>query len=833
MIDSKSKPDFINLLDGEAYSIQDERNWQILQETFRERGLHLILYEANPDGPAFWKCLFDKIESKYDDFVKEPLDYPSYSLRQNIEKSIFTESTNTRDRRIRRNLSKYLVIKGLFIPASEFNRISFEKLKNAIDCIIILSDSISFSQVYVPFLVENRNSGDAIEKVFDSWWLFLMAYKDALLSYKGHKNNDLEDWISSRFSLQNLKMKLPSEQIVSILIYCLERIIFKSIGTPNINKKLEKCSDAVSKFFDSHLHEIEQALDPNVEYDQSFYFNEKMRKDFISVFQHDLSLLRIQEILDNHGRTRTMESLSVALQKQLNPMKGLSIKKRFQSLLTPGGILTRIQENAEEIIREPEPMLFEEAPPIASPKVKQWWEVEEDVIDDVQSELEHLAEKKKALDLAAKDRWLKHLKILGDRLSAPFFIWKQEKETLVPQINILDDVSGREYFSNYWKKLAWEKWEYKRLKDLSKSLFSFASEREINDLLKKMKPFTIPRMITEWERKLQEQRAKIRQRESFRKQKMMSFGIWDDKKVRPFKKEIWLDEMLEIEEDVSPYINFVKKAFLTALPVRKHVVFDEYRHSADGVEFDPETVFNMEKWMNAEVMKTMSYKIDRGEVIQVNSFALDFSGSMDHVKMRSLFKILYLLLLGLEDKKSYDSIHFFASGFIECANFSGQYTSRRLLFQVLKQISVVRSGEVFYGGYGGTNISSGIENCHERLLNFSQILKDKNPQHNFVHSIFVISDGEPSLGIINLEELSEFVNKKRSEGNVSIKGIYIKPEDDETEFIGQIFGDGNYVESVSFNDGVSNFVKILTDTYKAQRKAFKWEQKRKRIQGAK
>ena len=136
--------------------------------------------------------------------------------------------------------------------------------------------------------------------------------------------------------------------------------------------------------------------------------------------------------------------------------------------------------------------------------------------------------------------------------------------------------------------------------------------------------------------------------------------------------------MLAIEKEVRPYILYVKQAFQAALPVRRSVEFHPYRHNHDGVEFDPYTVQDPNKWIRARVMKTLQHRVVRGEVAQVNTFCLDLSGSMNHEKMRNLFKLLFLLIYGLEDRKSYDAVHFFNNAFIKTVPFSKHYTNRNL-----------------------------------------------------------------------------------------------------------------------------------------------------------
>lgn len=94
----------------------------------------------------------------------------------------------------------------------------------------------------------------------------------------------------------------------------------------------------------------------------------------------------------------------------------------------------------------------------------------------------------------------------------------------------------------------------------------------------------------------------------------------------------------------------------------------------------------------------------------------------------------------------------------------------------------------------------------------------------------MITDGEPSLGISEIPLLNAFIDEKRKDGDVEIKGIFIKSvEDTDVGLLEGIFGENHYVETTDFQDGVSKFVRIMTDTYKQQRKSYKWKRKKRKL----
>jgi len=258
-----------------------------------------------------------------------------------------------------------------------------------------------------------------------------------------------------------------------------------------------------------------------------------------------------------------------------------------------------------------------------------------------------------------------------------------------------------------------------------------------------------------------------------------------------------------------------------------------YRHRHDGIEFDPDTLQDSDKWLRGDVMKTLRSRKDYAPITQVNTFCLDYSRSMTHELMRNLFKTVFLLVMGLESRKTYDAIHFFGSGFHEVAGFGNTdvYTDRKLLFRVLRNVAQQGGGKITYGGIGGTNISAGVAESHKRLHAFVKELREEDPEANLVESLFVLTDGQPTMGITDLPELRAFIDEKRKDGNVAIKGIYLKHPDDKSDFITQIFGPQNAVSASSFEDTVTTFVEVMGKTYREQRRKFKEVQRRRKMQG--
>jgi hypothetical protein len=420
-----------------------------------------------------------------------------------------------------------------------------------------------------------------------------------------------------------------------------------------------------------------------------------------------------------------------------------------------------------------------------------------------------------------------HLSICNS-ISAPFYNWEIISDKLIPKLNLAPLKETKNAIDYLKAKSAHEKAESLLLKKYIHTIATIQSRTALNNLINSVPSFFYLSNQKRWNIAIQQAEEAIRMRTAFRNQKMKELGIDLDEKFTEAQKNVFLTEMLLIEEEIQNYVPFVTAAFKTALPGKRTTEFDSFRHQSDGIEFDPETVFDSEKWIRGNVMKTLRTKIKKGEVTQVNCFCLDLSGSMDHNRMRNLYKIIYLLVTGLQSRKSFDAFHFFSNNFIPGVEFDYEYTRKNLLFKILTIISEVSGSQIAYAGLEGTNISDGIKGCEQRMHDFVQLLRNKKRDINLSCSMFVITDGEPSIGIRDLNILNKFIDDRRTETGFAIKGIYIKSKDDEKRLITKIFGEENSAETSSFEEGVQKLTNIMSKTYKEQRRNYKWKKKQLR-----
>ncbi len=679
---------------------------------------------------------------------------------------------------------------------------------------------------------------------------FYFKYFIPFLQKIATEDREMFDEISSvlleRISLDNIAKEMTMEQVVKLIM--LACVFHRSVD------QQMKWQDKILSRATSETKLFWERFGPSLNHYCSFGFTmllkgkwpeqvpkanrklhaeKKIKQAFFNLAVEELKIIAVQELLDDRSEKGFLAKASKALQLKFRPQQDLSFGDKVKQALGGASILERIQDSVEKTIQEPLAHF--------APAKKRWMEEDGpkwyDLSDADRKELqtsflEEAAFAYHALIGEAGKRQLIYFQNLGNAVMAPFFLWENIEDSLVPQWNVFSDKERKRLLERYEKRRAEEMKEAERLEGVLKRLPKIDTEENMETFRGIVDDFKIPYFQKQWLLAFERRATNIRNKIGFRIRKMYEFGILEKGEGGKRGKEIWLDEMLQIEKEVSPYISFVKRAFQSALPIRKSIEFNPYRHSIDGVEFDAETLQQPDKWIRGEVMKTLQMKVDRADAEQINAFAMDSSGSMRGEKMRNLFKIIFLLVLGLEDRKTYDAFHFFGTSFIEAANLSNDYTNRSLLFNILRNIASIKRGKVVYAGRGGTNISDGVFQCHERIMAFSEKLKKEKPDVHHLKSIFVITDGEPSIGIVNVDELHEAIKEKRADGNVAIKGIYLKAQQVEGEeieetFMEDIFGRQQYVESSEFNEILNQFVYIMSLTYKLQRKELKSIKKKK------
>ena len=337
--------------------------------------------------------------------------------------------------------------------------------------------------------------------------------------------------------------------------------------------------------------------------------------------------------------------------------------------------------------------------------------------------------------------------------------------------------------------------------------------------------FDHPAVRGHWQQAVSRRRTVVEQHLRYRKRKLAEYGMTVFH-GRPYVRDIYLDELLRIEHEVTPFVPFVKAAFRTALPIRTSVSFDPSRHAADGPEFDPDTLTQPDKYLRGEVMKTFRQSRRSVPVEQVNAFCLDYSRSMTHEPMRRLFKILFLLVLGLEDRASYDAIYFFDNQFYDVAPFGAAYTSRVLLFQMLQAVAQPNGMQLRYSGRGYTNIEQGIANSTQRIADFSAKLQQTEADTQIVRSLFFLTDGEPTGGIIDPDKLRAYIDGKREEGDLAIKGIYMDTGENAAGTIRHLFGEANTVATDSFADAAVQITRLIVATYREQRRQYQRDRRK-------
>ncbi len=792
------------------------RYWNDLQQRYHLAGWDAVAFVPNEQEAGHWRVHLD-FDRYRDAFYEEPVGKNRDGSSENDTLNWLFASDFQPSEIFWRKLQQGIYIKGVFVPTTELQRLQRKQLDPTLSWLKLKARHFSFVEwlrsVY-SFSQKGTSDGPLPATAI---WYYLVQYAAFLkkmsrvhpIRFRGGKPAAHHAYPSPT----PFEQMYPSGQLVHLLLNGCEQYYF------------DKPDGGLLERYVASLHPVVQGfwatfgdLFPDFAKGRMVSRRlEEMERRFYSVFDAEKKLFGLQVLLADEP-LGFWDYLPDAFRQKYNRGAYGLLANRLANLTKNSSIQERIRSSSEKATALPMPQY---GPLYRSPENGLNWF---DFTAGEQDELYAAAQStmpttpQKQWQSAASEKIQQHAHNLLNHCLAPFIICRKAAKGPILQWNIFPPNRAAALAQQFETNRQKERKEEDRLRAALETLYATHNGHKLRKLKKKTPEFAFSHLQERWVNALHDQRQTIDNQRQYRIRRMKEFGILSENEKSTETTEALLDEMLQVEKEVTPYILFVKRAFRTALPMRKTTRFNPYRHSHDGIEFDPQTIQNQNKWLRGEVMKTLQVSTDKGDAEQINAIVLDASGSMDHERMRQLFKILYLLVLGLEDRKTYDAIHFFSTGFMPTAGFTEQYTTRRLMYKVLKGISFVsRKDGVVYGGVGGTNISAGVRGCYEQVMEFSEKLKAKNPESLHLKSIFVLTDGRPSLGILDIEELGNFIQSKREEGNMAIKGIYLKPPTEELPFMELVFGKDQYVESEDFGEAVQRFVYIMTATYRGQR----------------
>ena len=813
------------------------QNWEALQRKYYAENYSIIDFEPTNETDNYWRwhlnlhfyksSFQDKVlASVLDAFGKQKDFVGNDDLKVAFlmpEKSYMVFWVK---------LEEGIQSRGFFVPKGEIARLEKGKIEPYLLYLQLMAAHFPFVDLL------KKMNGTKQEIAFGTiplpligMWHFIGIYASFLKKISDTKSKEFKqfrDTLAQSYSPAGFANKLPSQQIWELIQAEFQIRYFNGMTAIEQQDLAKNAHQEVQRYWEKYADSIRFIIEHGYgaitarTVKKSKIYTEKETKDrFFQLFREEQELVKIQEILDPLFLKKTTVPFLKNTHWQFRPERDENATERMSKAIGDKSILDRIKESEVTKVELINPLFSPPSKTWQNENQQKWYEFTKeerrDLLASANKELNLF--QRQELETATKSRWNLYLQKFANQLFSPFFYWEETKEELIPQWNVLDGKRATNLDKTFDKLNQKEQKESANLEKYITYLYDKKTLAATQKLVNEVKPFSFEHLQSKWDKAAKAQLQSIRHKGSYRMKKMEEFGMLKGGRKPDKKLERWLDELLQIEKEIGPYIPFVKKAFLMALPTQTSTEFDPYRHSHDGIEFDPETTQDQHKWMRGEVMKALRTRTGKADAEQVNAFALDFSGSMRHKRMRNLFKILYLMVLGLEDRKSYDAFHFFGAGFIETVNFSDNYTNRSLLFSILQQIARLDYEGVRYGGIGGTNMSEGIFGCHERIKIFSQRLKEKYPKRFFLKSIFVITDGEPSLGLHIPEALNLEIQKRRREDNVAIKGIYLKPKGEKyASFMDRIFGANNFVETDDFAEAINRLVYIMTQTYKQQRK---------------
>ena len=813
-----------------------QRFWEELQRKYYPEKYALIDFIPESEADNYWRCGINvfgyksPIKASYKkqfDAIKPLEDFVGNDDLKIIFHNGYRHSTV-----LWTQLESAIQPSGFYIPKGEIARLEKDHIEPYLLYLKLLKETFPIIQL-LKAIKKGKGELGMTETPLPliGVWHYFQFYAKFLKDVKTKNIKEFKEItkvLAQTISVANFNHKLPSEQIWALLQSEFQVYHFNGMTAVEQETLVKNTHQSVEDFWTTYKDSIRFIVENgypaiskrSIGNRKMIYAGKDAAKAFYNLFEEELAWVKIQEIINPvFENSYTAIPLDNTRRKfRVDRLQDTAIA--MKQAIGDKSILDRIKESAISTVELKRPLFTRPSKDWLSTEGQKWYdftdEERHDILLSAAEDLNHFQDSELTKD--AKERWNVYLEKFANQIFSPFFYWTSVEDNLVPQWNVLSTKKAHELTKAFEEELSAEVKEKAKLEKCITYLYDKKTLAKTQEFVDKIRPFRFEHLQQQWDKAAKAQLLSIRHKGAYRLRRMEEFGMLKGNKAPDKKLEVWLDELLQIEKEIGPYIPFVQQAFLMALPSKTSVEFDPYRHSHDGIEFDPETTQDQHKWLRGEVMKSLRIKSGKADAEQVNAFALDFSGSMRHKRMRNLFKILYLMVLGLEDRKSYDAFHFFGTDFIETVNFSNDYTNKSLLFRVLKQIARIDYEGVRYGGIGGTNMSQGIIGCHDRIKIFAEKLKERYPKRFFLKSIFVITDGEPSLGVHIPEALNLVINKKRKDGNVAIKGIYLRPEDEKfASFMDRIFGKDQFVETDDFAEAINRLVFIMTQTYKQQR----------------
>lgn len=810
------------------WSEQMYRQWQDLQRQYVHKNWKIIEYNDESWELESWYVIFESKEKNQSirrpvDPVENAIDIDLDVVNQTLVKLYLLES-NPKKKFWEQHKIK-TAQNGFIIPQSALVDLGMPNLKKSLDYSFKFSQHFPFHYLLKQHYINvSAKSDSQVLKLYHTIWTTIECYTQFLATVDDDKSKEsMINYLAIIWNTPNIKDALPSLQLVHALMTLLIDVSQASNPSPNYNSEnyLEEVSDFIASqkivletYFtaqsDVNQDDIDQLL--------------KVKISFLDICTLDRLYIIAQELINNPEDYDMWASIPKDLKEKFQDLNSNSFINRFQSAVKQKSIIERIKSISSSQEQTRIPSFYKNNMTANMEGKSSWRRLSPESISQLKQYIKHHTFTQKENE-QIQQNGLINLNSLFDTLTMPVIKWNVVNSALMPLWNTCRHEELKSAINSYDESRALELEEAKILDKIKKSISGIFKEAELDQYLSTVTPFSVEIFNEIFSQIVESKRLSMKNRRQFTKTKMEEFGITEELE-RSYKiRKLYLDELLIIEEEVRPYILYVKKAFDSALPENRENFFDPYRHSIDGIEFDPETIQNVDKWLKGEVMKTINIKQQIHQSLHINCFAMDSSGSMDNTKMRNLFKLIYLMITGLAGKASYDSFHFFGTYFVPAAEFNHSFNSKNLLYKILKKITLINSNlKIEYSGIGGTNISGAITKCHERIKEFAKPFEKQELNH--FKSLFVITDGEPSIGIVEPNEIAELVNQKRQDGNVSIKGIYVGPPS-SLPFMPAIFGKDEYVETDNFETAITELIDIMSRTFEQQRKLLKQSKKQR------
>jgi len=476
-------------------------------------------------------------------------------LRQRVPAS----GATARDWHELRELGNWL---GYLVPMFELDRLGPHVVRDVVEGLAHQQRYFAWNE----YLEAVANEADRMSDhpiVLAGLWNYVLFYNAFLHTSRGHGVR-LELVLQRMPDGDTFSNRLPSEQCLELLLQLCREPFAKYFNATEFEQLRAAAHPPVKTFFNENIRSLRRMLAGGTKMSTA---NTQVAGAFYDCCKEDLPFVEVQDSLDGWGAWD--KNTKVRKAPAFTPTNvSFPLLDRLRNVVSRVGLLERIAS-----VRPPAPAAAprfgDPYEPLAPAKAQKWYGLPEAAL------ARQLAQVSSPPTSNLHKRWEEQLRRCADHLMMPILHWGWTQKLVLPAWNFPDPAVGISARKAYEAEQVLIAEEMKRLDSLLYRLRTSSSLFHIKKVDEDMRFFKSAAVARHWEEAKLEQRRKLKHHDRYRQQRMEEFGI-SESGLSKFKNEVWLDEMLRVEEEVRPYMAYVRRAFQAALPVGTTIEFNPY-----------------------------------------------------------------------------------------------------------------------------------------------------------------------------------------------------------------------------------------------------------------